>query len=175
MKQEQSFRADLTNLRNNQRFLSVTILLVVIIFFWVVVSIFKSQQNTTITTQQLKLAEPLTPTLDMITVESLRQKHYLEESELTNFTIYKLVSLGQEGAGRAIPIEQDVSTLKPIDSDKEKSNKNTEEENALDETLKQIEAPVQPSTSTQSARQTPSTNLDSAPTTSASQSTGILR
>lgn len=115
MKQEKSFRADLTKLRYNQHFLAVAILFLVSVVFWVGFEMFESQHESKISPQQLKLATPLNPVLDVAVVDELEKKPYFSSSELTNFTIYKLVSMELGEFARAIPIEQDESTLEPLE------------------------------------------------------------
>lgn len=114
MKKDKSFRADLAQLRHNQQFLAIAIMFLVSVLFWVGFEIFESQQITTITPQQIKLAEPLNPVLDIAVVDALENKPYFAESDLSNFTIYKLVSFEQGEFSRAIPIGQDESTLEPL-------------------------------------------------------------
>lgn len=114
MKKDKSLGADLAQLRYNQQFLAIAIMFLVSTLFWVGFGIFKSQQATTVAPQRIKLAEPLNPVLDVAVVEGLGNKLYFTESDLSSFTIYKLVSLEQEGSSRAIPIQQDESTLESL-------------------------------------------------------------
>lgn len=114
MKKDTNFRADLIQLRHNQHFLAISILLLASVLIWVGFEMFKSQKISKITPQQKKLAEPLSPVLDVSVVENLENKIYFSESDLNNFQIYKFVTLDDGELSRAIPIDQDISTLESL-------------------------------------------------------------
>jgi hypothetical protein len=113
MRKETNFREDLTQLRHNQLFLAIAILFLASVFIWVGLEMFGSQKSTRITPQQKKLAEPLSPVLDITVVDGLAARPYFSTADLNNFEIYKLVTLEDGNLSRAIPIGQDPSSLEP--------------------------------------------------------------
>ena len=57
----------------------------------VTASLFTSQQKTDVSKNLLKLAKPLTPTIDQEVIQRLRQQGVFLESQLQNFPIYMIV------------------------------------------------------------------------------------
>lgn len=111
MKQPTSFKSDLAKLKHSQQFLAIAVLFFACAIVWVIFSLFSSQQTTTITANQKKLAQPLTPIIDIEAIDELENKTYFSEEELAGFTIYQLMGADDDGDMRAVPINQQRDSL----------------------------------------------------------------
>ncbi|HCC84585.1 MAG TPA: hypothetical protein DEP87_02795, partial [Candidatus Pacebacteria bacterium] len=65
--------------------------LLVIVVFWIALGLFSSQNKFKVSKTLRDLAKPLSPSLDEVTLTSLEQKRVFTSSELSSFTIYKLI------------------------------------------------------------------------------------
>lgn len=84
--------ADQFNQLKNQRSVLVGLLfLLVIVVFWIGIGLFSSQKKFAVPKAMRDLAKPLSPILDEETLANIEKKRSFSESELTDFTIYKVV------------------------------------------------------------------------------------
>lgn len=78
----------LKKLRRRKEILIILLFLFVIVIFWIGLSLFSSQQKLGITPEQKKLSQPLTPNIDVATLEKIERKQKFSEYELQGFPIY---------------------------------------------------------------------------------------
>lgn len=91
----------LQNLRQRRELLIILLFLFVITIFWIGLGIFSSQQKSGISAEQLRLAQPLSPNLDVGVIEKLERKNIYTESELNDFPIFVVT----DNQGRAVLID----------------------------------------------------------------------
>ncbi len=91
---ENSFQDQLKSLQKRKELLIILLFLFVIIIFWIGLSLFTSQQKLGITSEQKKLAQPLTPNINISVLEKVEQKRVFSEFELQDFPIYALYQDG---------------------------------------------------------------------------------
>ncbi|GEM_PF-5130340 len=95
---------ELDKIKQNQTFLVIGVLLFTLLFVWGAASLFASQQQTVITAAQKEMAAALQPVINAEVIDELARKPFYTESELTNFTIYKILR-GSDGNKYVVPIE----------------------------------------------------------------------
>lgn len=100
-------------LKHKSQLLTILTLLFVCVIGWVVVSLFASQQKSKIDVQLSKLAQPLTPSLDLETLNLLENKRSFTDEELANFTIYRVYVDPRSRTEQIIPIDQALPTATP--------------------------------------------------------------
>lgn len=83
-----AFQDQFKKLRQRKEFLIILLFLFVIIIFWIGLGMFSSQQKLGITPEQKKLSLPLSPNIDIATLEKLEQKREFQDYELQDFPIY---------------------------------------------------------------------------------------
>lgn len=98
-------------MQHNRILLTLLLLLFVCVFLWIIAELFSSQQTSTITPELKKQAKQLTPTFDESVFADLEQKRMYQESELSNFTIYRLFSDKRNGIQKIVPVGTDVEEL----------------------------------------------------------------
>ena len=86
----------LKKLKQRKELLVILLFLFVIIIFWIGLGLFSSQQKLGITPEQKKMSQPLTPNIDITTLEKLEQKKKYSDYELQDFPIYMLYQDGAE-------------------------------------------------------------------------------
>jgi ABC-type Na+ efflux pump permease subunit len=92
----------LKNLKKRKEILIILLFLFVIVIFWIGLSLFSSQQKLGITPEQKKLSQPLTPNIDVTTLEKIEKKKKYTDYELQNFPIY--VNYESNGVIRKIDV-----------------------------------------------------------------------
>mgnify|MGYP006921601114 CR=1 FL=1 len=92
----------LKNLKKRKEILIILLFLFVIVIFWIGLSLFSSQQKLGITPEQKKLSQPLTPNIDVTTLEKIEKKKKYTDYELQNFPIY--VNYESNGVTRKIDV-----------------------------------------------------------------------
>ena len=85
----------LKKLKQRKELLVILIFFFVIVIFWISIGLFTSQQKLGITPEQKKLSLPLTPNIDVATLEKLEQKKKYTDYELADFPIYVLYQDGE--------------------------------------------------------------------------------
>jgi hypothetical protein len=106
-------RKSLVSLQRRQQFLYVGIFSLVTVMVWVSISLLLSQKSSQIPAALRKKASPLTPTINQQVLSNLEQKTGYSESELSNFTIYKLI-ITRDGSEQVVTIDTpDPRTLPP--------------------------------------------------------------
>lgn len=78
-------------LKHKRQLLTIMVLLFVSLIFWAVLTLISSQKTTKIDTELTQLAKPLTPVLKTEILDTLEDRRSFSESELDNFTIYRIV------------------------------------------------------------------------------------
>ncbi len=111
--QKNSLTNQLKNLQQSQQLLAIAILFLVVVFSWVFIEMFTEQQKSTISPALTKAALPLTPTLDLKTIDSLESKHYFSSDELASFPIYKFISTENGKESIIVPITVFAEDLVP--------------------------------------------------------------
>ena len=113
MKKEQTIKKDIKKLRQNKQFLAILILLFVSLLFWVIISLITSQTSKKIDPEIQQLSRPLTPVINTEVFDTIEAKKEYTESELSAFTIFKVL-LGRDGkTERVVPIEVTIDDLEP--------------------------------------------------------------
>ena len=77
-------------------FVTLSLLSTLTVFSWIGIEIYHSFKKTTIPSLLQKDLEPLNPTLDTDTLESLSQRTHLSEAELNQVPEITLISLEEE-------------------------------------------------------------------------------
>lgn len=101
----------LKSLKHGQQLLAIVILLLVLSIGWIFLGIFAGQQSSRISPAQKKAATPLTPQLDETILETIENKRVYSDSELSNFPIYKVISVNRGKEKTIVPITFDESEL----------------------------------------------------------------
>ncbi len=104
MANQLSVKQELDKIKQNQTFLIIGILLFTLLLVWGAVSLFASQQQTVITAAQKEMAAPLQPVINTEMIDELARKPFYTDSELANFTIYKLLR-NSDGQKYVVPID----------------------------------------------------------------------
>lgn len=100
---KKSFRNDLEKLKNNRVFLIVMILLFVCAMFWTTLGLVNSQANSVISAEQRQLSKPLNPTLNVGIISKLETKRFMNDAELSNFPVFKVITDGGS-ISRIVPL-----------------------------------------------------------------------
>jgi hypothetical protein len=89
---ENIFQKQLSHLRHRQEILAILIFSLVTCLVWVSLELMTSQRKTTVSAELMKLAQPLTPTINNQVLNELQQKRHYAEAELSSFPIYRVIS-----------------------------------------------------------------------------------
>lgn len=100
-------------LKHKKQMLTILTLLFICVLGWVIVTLFASQQESKVDTKLSKLAQPLTPSLDLTTLDSLESKRSFSESELANFPIYRVYVDPRTREEKIISIDEPLPTSTP--------------------------------------------------------------
>lgn len=117
-----SLRDQLLGLRKNRQFLAILILLFVCIIFWTGVTLITSQRSTKVSSELTKLATPINPNIDIEVIQELEQKNMYTEFELSNFTIYKIVTSRIDRIDRVVTLD---TTLESVEEEINAEKENT--------------------------------------------------
>jgi len=121
-------------LKQRKELLVILMFFFVIVIFWISIGLFSSQQKLGITPEQKLLSAPLTPNIDVATLEKLEQKKKFTDYELLDFPIYILY----ENAGEVKKI--DVKDGLPDDANNvEVSSEAAQEIGKIDDIILEIE------------------------------------
>lgn len=82
------FKETLEKIKHQQQILAMLIFALVATIIWIGAGLFTSQQKTNVGQDLLKLAKPLTPSINQEVIQRLRQKKVFLESQLQDFPIY---------------------------------------------------------------------------------------
>jgi hypothetical protein len=82
------FKETLEKIKQQQQALAILVFTLVAAMIWIGASLFTSQQKTGISKDLLKLAKPLTPSINQEVIQRLRQKEIFLDSQLQDFPIY---------------------------------------------------------------------------------------
>lgn len=115
-------------LKHGQQLLAIVILLLVLSIGWIFLGIFAGQQSSRISPAQKQAATPLTPQLDESVLEEIENKRVYDESELSNFPIYKVITVNRGKEKTIVPITFDENELN------EEANRSGSLEDILDRT-----------------------------------------
>lgn len=148
MKNQNTIQSDIKKMRKNKQFLAILILLFIGLFFWVIVSLVTSQTSEKISPELTKLSAPLTPALDIATLEQIEQKRAYTPQELSQFTIYKVLTTRDGRSQRIVPIEVTIDDIEPQD---DSSIQNQESESGTRSLLQQLDDEQDQSDESQSA------------------------
>lgn len=100
-------------MRKDKQFLAILILLFVGLLFWVLVSLITSQTSEKISPELNQLAAPLTPVIDTSTLDLIEEKRVYSPQELSQFTIYKILTTRDGRSQRIVPLEVTIEDLEP--------------------------------------------------------------
>jgi hypothetical protein len=100
-----SLNQELHQLKKNRQFLTILILLFVCAIFWTGFTLITSQHKSKLSNDLIRLAEPLSPTLDAQVLASMEQKTWYDEDQLSGFLIVKLVASKDDRVERAVSID----------------------------------------------------------------------
>lgn len=100
---KKTFKHDIEKLKNNRLFLIVMILFFVCAMFWTTIGLVSSQTSSVISAEQRQLSKPLNPTLDVAIISKLETKRFMNDAELSNFPIFKLITDGGS-ISRVVPL-----------------------------------------------------------------------
>ncbi len=103
--QAKSLTSQLQKLQKNRQFMAILVLLFVCVLFWTAVTLITSQRTTKVDASLIKLAQPLSPTLNGELLDVVEQKRKYTAEELSQFTIYKIVSDTQQDIDRVVTID----------------------------------------------------------------------
>lgn len=84
------FKQALDKLKHQQQLLAILIFSFVAIMVWIATNLFTSQQRTSISEDLLRLAQPLTPTINQEVIQRIRKKGVFPDSQLRKFPIYMI-------------------------------------------------------------------------------------
>lgn len=99
------------NLRHSQQLLAIAALFLVVTIGWIFLGIFTGQQNSKISPLQKKAAAPLTPQIDEEVLKEIEGKRVYTDAELSNFPIYKVISVNRGKEKTIVPITFDENDL----------------------------------------------------------------
>lgn len=123
--QTHTVKKDIKKLQTNRQFLAILILLFVALLFWVTVSLITSQTSERISAELTQLSRPLTPVIDTTVLDDIEGKRNYSESELSGFTIYKVLTSRDGRTERVVPIEVTIDDLEPIQTEDEPEEEQT--------------------------------------------------
>lgn len=105
------FQKSFSALKQKQQLLGVLAFSFITILFWTAGSLISSQRGTTISPELLKLAEPLTPTIDEETLSRIERKRDYSAAELRGFTIYTTLSGKTGSQEQLVPLGTEIEPL----------------------------------------------------------------
>lgn len=94
-----TFAEQFESIKNQKTLMVGLLFLLVIVVFWIGLSLFGSQTKFAVSQEMRDLAKPLTPTIKESSLARIEQKRVYSQSELTGFTIYKIIEEKGTGAG----------------------------------------------------------------------------
>lgn len=100
-------------LKHKRQLLTILVLLLICVITWAIVSLFSSAQKSKVDPPLLKLSEPLTPSLDLETLNTLESKRSFTEEELAKFPIYRVYIDEKSREERVISIDEPIPTTTP--------------------------------------------------------------
>jgi len=103
------FQKELLGLHHKQQVLGILVFSLVTVILWVGISLITSQTKTSISPALIKLARPLSPTLNIEVIDTLEQKRVYDQAELTGFPIYRTIT--PERAAVTPPSSNPLNTL----------------------------------------------------------------
>jgi hypothetical protein len=121
-------------LKQRKELLVILMFFFVIVIFWIGIGLFSSQQKLGITPEQKKLSSPLTPNIDVATLEKLEQKKKFTDYELLDFPIYILYQDG--GEIKKIDVKDG---LPSAENEVEVSSEEAQEIDKIDDIILEIE------------------------------------
>lgn len=151
MTKQDTVKKDIKKLRQNKQFLAMLILLFVIMLFWIIISLISSQTSEKISPELQKLSKALTPAIDTIVFEDIAQKRQYSESELSAFTIFKVLTSRDGRTQRVVPLEVTIDDIEGSQDSNATTNSQTQSgtQNSL------LQQEVQENPPTQTANPTP--------------------
>ncbi len=100
-------------LKHKNQLLTILVLLFICVIGWAVVSLFSSQKESQIDPALVKLSKPITPSLNMDTLNSLENKRVFSDEELADFPIYRIYIDPRTREEQIIPIDQPLPSATP--------------------------------------------------------------
>lgn len=97
---------DFAILKQKKQTLTILILLFICMLGWGIVSLFATQRDSKVDSEMLKLAKPLSPSVDTTALAKLESKRDFTTEELANFAIYKIVIDTKSQKERIISIDE---------------------------------------------------------------------
>lgn len=153
MTKQETVKQDIKKLRQNKQFLAILVLLFVIMLFWIIISLITSQTSEKISPELQKLSKTLTPVIDTSVFEEITRKRQYTESELSAFTIFKVLTSRDGRTQRVVPLEV---TIEDIDSTQDSdSTSNSQSQSETQDSLLQQEIQENPSNQTSNPTPTP--------------------
>jgi hypothetical protein len=126
------FKIQLENIQRQKKLLIGLILFFVVIIFWLIISIFITQRRTLVSSELMKLAQPLVPSLNREVLDRLEDKAYFSDNQLDRFSIYVLVDDRSAQTMQIMDIIDDsIVVINGVDEDDEQVEEVVEEEESL--------------------------------------------
>jgi len=101
----------LDSLKQKKIIMAVLIFFFVAVITWTMVSLFTSQKKIAISPELRELSKPLTPVIKEDVFIILEKKRFYEDSELTGFPIYKVLTSKDGKESKLVDIEVDRDVL----------------------------------------------------------------
>lgn len=102
----QMIQQEFSMLKQRKQTLTILILLFICMLAWGIVSIFSTKRETKIDPEMVTISKPLTPIIDIETLNKLEPKRSYTTEELANFTIYRVVVDPKSQEERIITIDE---------------------------------------------------------------------
>jgi hypothetical protein len=106
--QRTSSSLDIKKLQHGKQLITIFVLLFVCAIFWGAISIFNSQQTSVISPELQKSALPLNPTITESVLDELEKERTYSESELAEFTIYRMLRSEQDNSQVLLPLGKEL-------------------------------------------------------------------
>lgn len=107
------FRSQIRNAKRSRILLIAGILLLVTVLSWVFISVFAVKDSSEASDRARALVTPLSPTLDIELLNSLRSKRVFTPEELASFTIYRIIK-DRSGKESIIPTDTPIEEIRRL-------------------------------------------------------------
>lgn len=107
------FVQELERIKQSQQLLIIFLLLFILVFFWTIVSIFSAKNQEKVSAELKTLAAPLSPNIDLETLNAIEQKVTYSDAELADFPIYRIL-ISRDGRSKfVVPIDVTLDEIEP--------------------------------------------------------------
>lgn len=107
------FVQELERIKQSQQLLIIFLLLFILVFFWTIVSIFSVKNQERVSAELKTLAAPLSPNIDLETLDTIERKVTYSDAELADFPIYRIL-ISRDGRSKfVVPIDVTLDDIDP--------------------------------------------------------------